>query len=55
MAKKRKFRAVFIFEDMYGNEHKRTAIIRGETPRRAYASLESENGVIEILEFREVF
>jgi len=54
MAKQRKFRAVFIFEDMYGREHKRTATVRGETPRGTYTKLKNENGMIEILEFREI-
>lgn len=52
--KNRTFKATFLFNDILGNEHKRTKIIKGDNSKKVFSELNSENGMIEILEFREV-
>jgi len=53
-SKKRKFCARVITEDQNGNIHNRKVVITNNNPRKAYAQLKDENGVIDIESFEEV-
>ena len=49
-----KFKAIISGEDNFDKPYMREVEVEGETSKKAYTNLRNQNGIIEIISFKEI-